>query len=55
MLVIVSAIGGAIWGGYLARRRRGNHLDILQYAVASAIAFGLVALFGTIVLSRVLG
>jgi len=29
MLVIVSAIGGAIWGGYLARRRRGNHLDIL--------------------------
>ena len=52
MLVIVGAIGGAIWGGYLARRRRGNHLDILQYAVASAIAFGLVALFATIVLSR---
>jgi len=55
MLVIVGAIGGAIWGGYLARRRRGNHLDILQYAVASAIAFGLVALFASILLSRVLG
>ena len=54
MLVIVSAIGGAIWGGYLARRRRGNHLDILQYAVASAIAFGLVALFATIVLGDLL-
>ena len=52
MLVIMGAVGGAIWGGYLARRRKGKRLDILQYAVASAIAFGLVALFATIVLSR---
>lgn len=55
MIVIMGAVGGAIWGGYLARRRKGNRLDILQYAAASAIAFGLVALFATILLSRILG
>ncbi len=54
MLEIVGAVGGAIWGGYLARRRKGNRLDILQYTAASAIAFGVVALFATVVLSRIL-
>lgn len=55
MLVIAGVVGGAAWGGNVARRRKGNRLDILQYAAASAIAFGLVALFATIVLSRLLG
>ena len=55
MLVIMGIVGGAIWGGFLARRRKGNRLDILQYAAASAIAFGLVGLFATILVSRLLG
>lgn len=55
MLVIMGIVGGAIWGGFLARRRKGNRLDILQYAAASAIAFGLVGLFATILVSRLAG
>lgn len=55
MLVIMGLVGGAIWGGFLARRRKGNRLDVLQYAAASAIAFGLVGLFSTIMVSRILG
>ena len=53
MLVIVSAIGGAIWGGYLAQRRKGNRLDILQYATSFGIAFGLLAFFASVILLRI--
>lgn len=55
MLVIGGVVGGAFRGGYLARRRKGNRLDVLKYATSSAIAGGLVALFATILLSRALG
>lgn len=55
MLVIMGLVGGSIWGGFLARRRKGNRLDVLQYAAASAIAFGLGGLFSTIMVSRILG
>ena len=50
MLVIAGIVAGAIWGGYLARRRKGNRLDILQYA---AIAFGLLTYFVSVVLLRI--
>ena len=29
MLLIAGIVAGAIWGGYLARRRKGNRLDRL--------------------------
>ena len=54
MIVIFAALAGAAWGGYLAKKRGGNRLDIAQYAASSAIAFGLLALFASIVLARVL-
>ena len=54
MIVIFGAVAGAAWGGYLARKRGGNRLDIAQYATSSAIAFGLLALFASIFLARVL-
>ena len=54
MIVIFGALVGAAWGGYLAKKRGGNRLDIAQYAASSAIAFGLLALFASIVLARVL-
>ena len=34
MLVLAGFVGGALWGGYLAQRRKGNRLDILQYATS---------------------
>ena len=53
MLVVAGIVAGAIWGGYLARRRKGNRLDILQYAVSSAVAFGLLTYFVSVVLLRI--
>ena len=53
MLTIVGILTGAIWGGYLARRRKGNRrLDIMQYAVSSGIAFGLLTFFVSLVFLR---
>lgn len=52
MLTITGILAGAIWGGYLARRRKGNRLDIMQYAVSSGIAFGLLTFFVSLVFLR---
>jgi len=53
MLTIAGILAGAIWGGYLARRRRGNRLDIMQYAVSSGIAFGLLAFIVSLFIMRI--
>ena len=54
MIVILAAIGGAIWGGLLARKRRGKPADIAQYAAGYGIAFALLGLLVTIFLERML-
>ncbi len=53
-LVLGSALLGAIIGGLSARKRGGKPLDIAQYATAFGIAFGLVGLIATIILSRIM-
>ncbi|MCG6904695.1 MAG: hypothetical protein LJE68_18640 [Rhodobacter sp.] len=52
MIVLASALIGAIWGGYRAKRNGGNRLDMAQYAAGFAIAFALLGLVVTIVISR---
>lgn len=54
MIVILAALGGAIWGGLLARRRGGKPADVAQYAAGFAIALALAGLFVTIVVERML-
>lgn len=48
MIIILGALGGALWGGYLAKRRGGNRKDIAQYAGGFGILFAIVGLFVTI-------
>ncbi|SFQ24142.1 hypothetical protein [Tranquillimonas alkanivorans] len=55
MIVLAGVFGGAIRGGLLAKRRGGKRLDILQYAVGHAIAFGLLGFFVTIAMARLFG
>lgn len=50
MIIIAAALAGALWGGYLAKSREGNKLDIAQYAGGYAIAFTIAGLFLTIAL-----
>lgn len=52
MLPILTAIAGAILGALAARRRRGNGLDMAQWAAVWAIIGGLVGFLALIVLAR---
>ena len=54
MIVIVCLIVGALVGLFTARKRKGNKLDQLQFAVVYAVAFALLGLFATVVLERML-
>lgn len=54
MIVLFSSGVGALWGGYLAKRRGGNRLDIAQYAASLAILLGVAGLFITIAVHRAL-
>ncbi|GAA4229304.1 apolipoprotein acyltransferase [Sagittula sp. NFXS13] len=53
MIVLLAALAGAIIGGLTAARRKGNKLDILQYATIYCIAFSLVGLIVTIIIHRI--
>jgi hypothetical protein len=48
MLVIAGFVAGAVWGGLVARRRRGSAGDIAQYAVGYGVALAVAALFATL-------
>lgn len=54
MIVVAGLLLGALWGAWLARSRKGSRLDMAQYAGAFAIAFGILGLFATLVLDRML-
>ena len=54
MIIIAGVIGGAAWGAWLARSRGGKKADMAQYAAGYAIALGLVGLFVTIFVERML-
>ncbi|MFE3835647.1 apolipoprotein acyltransferase [Pseudogemmobacter sonorensis] len=54
MIVIAAGVMGAAIGGFSARRKGGRPADIAQYAAAHAILFGLLGLFLTIAIERML-
>lgn len=54
MIVIAGFLLGAIWGGWIARRRKGKPADIAQYAAVYGIAFAIVGMFVTIFVERLL-
>jgi hypothetical protein len=54
MFVLGGVILGALSGGLTARKRGGKPADIAQWAAVWAILFGLVGLFVTLFLDRVL-
>jgi hypothetical protein len=54
MIVIAGLVLGAIGGALRARSRGGKALDQAQYAAGYGIAFGLLGMFVTIGLERML-
>ena len=51
-LILAAAVIGAAFGAFLARRRGGRGLDMLQYGAGFAIFFALICLFVGILISR---
>lgn len=51
MLVIAGAILGALWGLRTAARRKGNALDMAQYAAVYGIAMALAGLLASLILT----
>ena len=45
---------GAMFGAALAAKRKGKLLDMLQYGAGFMIAFGLLGLFVTILIDRMI-
>ncbi|MEM8802760.1 MAG: hypothetical protein AAFY06_00625 [Pseudomonadota bacterium] len=54
MIILGSALLGALLGVASAKRREGNRLDMAQYGAAYAIAFMILGLFLTIMLERLI-
>lgn len=54
MIVIASMLAGAVTGAYTAKRKHGNLADILQYGGVFAILFGLLGLFLTVFIEKML-
>lgn len=54
MIVIVGVLLGILYGGWTARRRGGKGADIAQWAVVHAMLFGVIGLFLTLILDRML-
>jgi high-affinity Fe2+/Pb2+ permease len=54
MIIIAGLLGGGLWGALSAKRQKGNGKDMAQYAVAYGIAFGLLGLFVTMFIERML-
>ncbi len=43
---------GAIWGGFVAKRRGGNRLDMLQFAAVHGIVLAILALLASVIYFR---
>lgn len=54
MIVLAGWAFGAIYGAFIAKKRGGKTIDALQYAAGFGIAFGILGMFLTIFLERML-
>ncbi len=55
MIVIAGILIGAVTGAMIARKRGGKPADLAQYAAASAMAFGVVAMIATVLIDKLAG
>jgi len=52
MLTILAFVVGAIWGTFVAVKRGGNRLDILQYGAVYGIILALIVIVGYMIAVR---
>lgn len=54
MIVVFGALLGALTGAMIARRRKGELADMLQYGFVYCLMFALLGLFATLIIHRIL-
>jgi hypothetical protein len=52
MIILAALVFGALMGWGVATRRGGRGIDMAQYAAGYAIAWGIVGVFVTILIDR---
>lgn len=52
MIVLAGLVLGALTGAFVAKRRKGRPLDMLQYGTGYGILFMIIGLFITIFIHR---
>ena len=52
MIGLIAFALGLLWGGFVARKRGGNWLDIIQYALVHGIVLGLLAMLASVIVYR---
>ncbi len=52
MVILAALVFGALMGRGVAKRRGGRGVDMAQYAAGYAIAWGIVGVFVTILIDR---
>ena len=52
MIFYAAIVLGILWGAFLAKRRGGKGLDMLQYAAGFAILFAIIGLFVSLGIQR---
>ena len=52
MVILAALVFGALMGWGVAKRRGGRGVDMAQYAAGYAIAWGIVGVFVTILIDR---
>ncbi len=52
MIVTLSVLLGALFGGLKAKRRGGTGMDVAQYAGTYAVVFGIVGVIVTVIILR---
>ncbi len=55
MIVVASAILGALFGAMTAKKRGGAGKDVAQYSATYALIFLIIGVFISVVLSRMAG
>lgn len=52
MIIFAGIVLGAFWGARVARKRKGNRLDIAQYAAGFGILGAIIGVFLSVAVDR---
>ena len=52
IIPLIGLVFGALFGAFMARRKGGSRLDLIQWAAVNAMIFGVIGMFILIYIER---